>query len=83
MAFDNWTLPIQENLISSDYQLVKKQYRLCFKLQPPSGQNQTDNYDNWKLDYYLQAIDNPDFFNSYRANLVTSSPPIRNRRSHH
>ncbi|WPF89097.1 DEAD/DEAH box helicase [Cyanobacterium aponinum AL20118] len=61
MAFDNWTLPIQENLISSDYQLVKKQYRLCFKLQPPSGQNQTDNYDNWKLDYYLQAIDNPDF----------------------
>jgi len=30
-------------------------------LQPPSGQNRQDNYDNWKLDYYLQAIDNPDF----------------------
>ena len=61
IAFDNWTLPIQDNLITSDYQLIKKQYRICFKLQPPVGQNQNDNYDNWKLNYYLQAIDNPDF----------------------
>jgi SNF2 family DNA or RNA helicase len=59
IAFDNWTLPIQENLITSDYQLIKKQYRICFKLQPPIGQ--TDNYDNWRLNYYLQALDNPDF----------------------
>ena len=56
MAFDNWTLPIQDNLITSDYQLLTKQYRICFKLQPPISQNQTDNYDNWKLNYYLQAI---------------------------
>ena len=61
IAFDNWTLPIQDNLITSDYQLIRKQYRICFKLQPPTGQYQTDNYDNWKLNYYLQAIDNPDF----------------------
>ncbi|WP_017294845.1 DEAD/DEAH box helicase [Geminocystis herdmanii] len=59
-AFDNWTLPIQDNLITSDFQLVKKQYRICFKLQPPTGTNQVDNYDNWRLNYYLQAIDNPD-----------------------
>ncbi|MBL1209070.1 DEAD/DEAH box helicase [Geminocystis sp. GBBB08] len=60
-AFDNWTLPIQDNLITSEHQLVKKQYRICFKLQPPINQNQTDNYENWKLNYYLQALDNPDF----------------------
>lgn len=61
MAFDHWTLPIQDNLITSDYQLIKKQYRICLKLQPPISQNQTDNYDNWKLNYYLQAVDNLDF----------------------
>lgn len=61
MAFDHWTLPIQDNLITSDYQLIKKQYRICLKLQPPISQNQTDNYENWKLNYYLQAVDNPDF----------------------
>ena len=60
-SFDNWTLPIQDYLITADYQLVNKQYRNCFKLQPPSSQNRNDNYENWKLDYYLQAIDNPDF----------------------
>lgn len=61
MAFDHWILPIQDNLITSDYQLIKKQYRICLKLQPPIYQNQIDNYDNWKLNYYLQALDNPDF----------------------
>lgn len=60
-ALDNWTLPIQDYLITADYQLINKQYRNCFKLQPPSIQTRQDNYDNWKLDYYLQAIDNPDF----------------------
>ena len=59
MAFDHWTLPIQDNLITSDFQLSKKQYRICFKLNPPAPSE--NNYDNWKLDYYLQAIDNPDF----------------------
>ena len=59
IAFENWTLPIQDSLINSDYQLIKKQYRICFKLQPPVGQDQADNYDNWRLNYYLQAIDNP------------------------
>ena len=61
IAFDNWTLPIQDSLITSDYQLIRKQYRICFKLQPPTNQVNQDNYDNWKLNYYLQAIDNPDF----------------------
>lgn len=59
MAFDHWTLPIQDNLITADFQLSKKQYRTCFKLTPPPPSE--DNYDNWRLDYYLQAIDNPDF----------------------
>ncbi|WP_373478504.1 DEAD/DEAH box helicase [Geminocystis sp.] len=61
MAFDSWTLSIQDNLITADYQLIKKQYRICFKLQPPAPQSQVDNYDNWKINYYLQAVDNPDF----------------------
>ncbi len=59
MAFDHWTLPIQDNLITSDFQLSKKQYRICFKLTPPGSSE--DNYNNWRLDYYLQAIDNPNF----------------------
>ena len=59
-ALDNWILPIQDYLITSDYQLINKQYRNCFKLQPPSSQNRNDNYDNWRLEYYLQAIDSPD-----------------------
>ncbi|HIK38439.1 MAG: DEAD/DEAH box helicase [Geminocystis sp.] len=60
MAFNHWVLPIQEDIITSEHQLRKRQYRLCLKLQPPSS-TQGDNYDNWRLDYFLQAIDNPDF----------------------
>lgn len=60
-ALDNWTFPIQDSLITNDFQLLKKQYRICFKLQPPVLTNQSDSYDNWRLNYYLQAVDNPEF----------------------
>ena len=45
-----WTAPIQ-------YQLEGRSlFRTCFQLSPP-----TENKNNWTLNYYLQAVDTPEF----------------------
>jgi SNF2 family DNA or RNA helicase len=59
-ALDNWTLPIQESLVSSNNQLAEKKYRTCFKLTPPSEANLNWGYHDWQIIYYIQALDEPD-----------------------
>jgi SNF2 family DNA or RNA helicase len=60
-ALDNWTLPIQESLVSPHNQLAEKKYRTCFKLTPPSQANLNGGYHDWQIIYYIQALDDPDF----------------------
>ncbi len=60
-ALDNWTLPVQDNLVTSNNKLAEKQYRTCFHLQPPSAGDINWGYTDWHLNYCLQALDNPDF----------------------
>lgn len=45
----HWLLPLEQSL-------QEQRYRLCFNLQPP-----TRNVSNWKIEYFLQAADNPAF----------------------
>lgn len=61
-ALYNWTLPIQEYLVTSENKhLGQNQYHACFALQPPSQNSQTGEQNDWQLKYYLQALDDPDF----------------------
>jgi SNF2 family DNA or RNA helicase len=60
-ALDNWTLPVQDNLVTSNNKLAEKQYRTCFHLQPPSRGDVNWGYTDWHLNYCLQALDNPEF----------------------
>lgn len=53
-SLDNWTTPVREDLISGDRQLFS-QFRTALSLVPPSG-DETE----WRVDYCLQAVDNPD-----------------------
>ncbi|HEY9703895.1 MAG TPA: SNF2 helicase-associated domain-containing protein, partial [Allocoleopsis sp.] len=59
-VLNNWMTPIQDYVINDDSSqgkgITEKLFRTCFILQPP-GENQAD----WKLEYVLQAIDQPDF----------------------
>ncbi len=57
-ALRAWTTPVQDNLVTlqSSAELGQKLFRTCFSLQPPeSGE------DDWKLEYCLQAVDEPEF----------------------
>ncbi len=50
-TLDNWKSPLQE------YQTTEKKFITCFRLHSPS-----DNSRQWKLEYCLQEVDNPEFF---------------------
>jgi len=45
----HWLQPIEQSLQA-------QQYRPCFYLQPPTG-----NTTTWKVEYFLQAVDDPAF----------------------
>ncbi|WP_293141069.1 SNF2 helicase-associated domain-containing protein, partial [Okeania sp. SIO3I5] len=51
IILENWKSPLQE------YQATEKRFITCFRLYSPSN-----NSKQWKLEYCLQAVDNPDFF---------------------
>ncbi|MDJ0591352.1 MAG: DEAD/DEAH box helicase [Pleurocapsa sp. MO_226.B13] len=58
----NWTLPISEYIVSRhDSNLGQKGYRVCFVLKPPAEIGENREQNDWSLNYYLQALDNPDF----------------------
>ncbi|MGD1699462.1 SNF2 helicase-associated domain-containing protein, partial [Dapis sp. BLCC M229] len=48
---ENWKSPLQE------YKTTEKKFITCFRLHSPSN-----NSKQWKLEYCLQAVDNPEFF---------------------
>lgn len=56
-ALSTWTIPVQQNIVAPTTQtLGQNLWRTCFALHPPaSGET------NWRLEYCLQAVDNPDF----------------------
>ena len=60
-----WTAPIQ-------LQLSQKlaAFRACFYLQPPAAGKQ-----DWALEYYLQAVNDPDFL--VKARVIWSNPVER------
>lgn len=61
-AIYNWTTPIQEYLVThGKNQLISNQFRVCFQLEPPSSDQTKIDDVNWKLQYYLQALDQPKF----------------------
>ena len=59
-ALYNWTLPISEYIVNPQNNLGLNRYRVCFALTPPAEATEGEQPD-WTLDYYLQALDNPDF----------------------
>jgi SNF2 family DNA or RNA helicase len=52
----HWLLPLEQSL-------QEQRYRLCFNLQPPARK-----VLNWKIEYFLQAADNPAFL--VAANII-------------
>ncbi|AFZ35511.1 SNF2-related protein [Stanieria cyanosphaera PCC 7437] len=61
-ALYNWTLPIQEYLVTSENNnLGQNQYHACFTLQPPSQNSKDEEQNDWQLKYFLQALDNANF----------------------
>jgi SNF2 family DNA or RNA helicase len=56
-ALRTWTTPIQQNIVAPTSQtLLQNLFRTCFALKPPASDETT-----WRLEYCLQAVDNPDF----------------------
>jgi SNF2 family DNA or RNA helicase len=70
-ALSTWTTPVQQNLVAPTSQTLRQNlWRTCFALKPPaSGET------NWRLDYCLQAVDNPDFL--VDARTIWSQPVDR------
>ncbi|NES87253.1 MAG: hypothetical protein F6K10_41350, partial [Moorea sp. SIO2B7] len=61
-AINNWTLPVQDYLVNyADHKLKQNEFRTCLVLTPPlPGEINWGHFD-WKLEYYLQAIDDAEF----------------------
>lgn len=60
-ALYSWTLPIGEYIVNRQNDLGLNRYRVCFALTPPVATAADDEQPDWSLNYYLQALDNPDF----------------------
>lgn len=61
-ALHNWVLSIEEYLVTpTNKNLGINQFRVCFQLQPPSSSQVNSGDVNWKLNYYLQALDDSSF----------------------
>ena len=60
-ALYNWTLPIEEYIVNRYRNLTLNRYRVCFVLTPPVEVAENGEQNDWSLNYYLQALDNPDF----------------------
>jgi len=60
-ALYSWTLPISEYIVNRQNELGLNRYRVCFVLTPPAETIEGKEQPDWSLNYYLQALDNPDF----------------------
>ncbi len=62
-ALTNWQMPIQDYLVRPEnQQLGKHQFRVCFVLEPPTQEEILLNNTNWRLNYFLQALDDASFW---------------------
>ncbi len=60
-ALYSWALPISEYVVNYHNQNIgSNRYRVCFVLTPPQETTEGEQND-WHLNYYLQALDDPDF----------------------
>ncbi|ACB50703.1 unknown [Crocosphaera subtropica ATCC 51142] len=67
-ALSNWTSSLDEYIISSDnQQLGINQFRVCFQLETPPINNKKSEQSNWRLNYCLQALDDPNILISAQA----------------
>ncbi|WP_107670988.1 DEAD/DEAH box helicase [Cyanothece sp. BG0011] len=72
-ALSNWTSSLEEYIISSDnQQLGINQFRVCFQLETPQKDEKTSEQTNWRLNYCLQALDDPNVLIS--AQVIWSNP---------
>ena len=60
-ALYSWTLPISDYVVNRQSELGLNRYRVCFVLTPPVETEAGKEQPDWSLNYYLQALDNPDF----------------------
>ena len=60
-AVYNWTLPIAEYVVNRQQNISSNRYRVCFVLTPPTETTEEGKQNDWSLNYFLQALDNPDF----------------------
>ena len=60
-AVYSWTLPISEYVVNRQNELGLNRYRVCFVLTPPAETTENEEQPDWSLNYYLQALDDPDF----------------------
>ena len=61
-ALYNWTLPLSEYIVNRhNSNLGQNRYRVCFVLVPPTENTAKGEQNDWQLNYYLQALDNPNF----------------------
>ncbi|MDJ0580524.1 DEAD/DEAH box helicase [Crocosphaera sp.] len=75
-ALNNWTSSLDEYIISSNNkQLGINQFRVCFQLETPAKVSKKLEQPNWRLHYYLQALDDPNFLIS--AKVIWSNPVTR------
>lgn len=67
-ALRNWTRSVQDYLVTpQNDHLGTNQYRVCLVLVPPTSGEVAWGILNWKLHYYLQALDDP----AYRLEAAT------------
>ncbi|MDJ0729602.1 MAG: DEAD/DEAH box helicase [Crocosphaera sp.] len=72
-ALSNWTSSLDEYIISSNnQQLGINQFRVCFQLETPEKKNKKSEQSNWRLNYYLQALDDSNCLIS--ANIIWNNP---------
>lgn len=69
----NWTFPIKDYIPNvHTFQLAQTEFRTAFKLIPPTEQEILEKQFNWKLNYYLQAVDQENFL--IEANIIWQHP---------
>ena len=70
-VLQTWTTPVQQNIVAPTSQTLSQNlWRTCFALKPPASSN-----TNWRLEYGLQAVDNPDLL--VDAQTIWSQPVER------
>ncbi len=69
----NWTFSIQDYIPDPQtFQLKQTEFRTAFKLIPPTEEAITEKQFNWRLNYYLQAVDQEDLL--IDASLIWQHP---------